>query len=76
MSTAFHLPTDGQTEQINASMEQFLRVFVSHQQDEWVQRLAVAEFAANDGISEMAKCTQFCLVQGSDSQVSFAGETT
>ena len=52
MSTAFHPQTDGQTEQMNASMEQYLRVFVSHQQDDWVQWLPLAEFAANNGISE------------------------
>jgi transposase InsO family protein len=36
-STAFHPPTDGQTERMNASMEQYLRIFTSHQQDDWVQ---------------------------------------
>jgi len=39
MSTAFHPQTDDQTEQINARMEQYLRVFVNHQQDDWVQCL-------------------------------------
>jgi transposase InsO family protein len=52
MSTAFHPQTDGQTEQMNAGMEQCLRVFVNHQQDDWVQWLPLAEFAANNRVSE------------------------
>jgi len=61
---------------MNASMEQYLRVFVNHQQDDWVQWLPVAEFAANNGVSESTKCTPFFAVQGSDPRMSFAGEQT
>jgi len=76
MSTAFHPQTDGQTERMDAGMEQYLRVFVNHQQDDWVQWLPLAEFAANDGVSESAKCTPFCAVQGMDPRMSFAREPT
>jgi hypothetical protein len=76
MSTAFHPQTDGQTERMNASTEQYLRVFVNHQQDDWVQWLPLAEFAANNGISETTKCTPCLAVQGVDLQMSFAGEPT
>jgi len=58
MSTAFHIQIDGQTEQMNASMEQYLQVFVNHQQDYWVEWLPLAEFVANSGTSESTKCTQ------------------
>jgi len=57
-------------------MEQYLRVFVNHQQDDWVQWLPSAEFAANNGVSETTKCTSFFAVQGSDPRMSFAGEPT
>jgi hypothetical protein len=76
MSTAFHPQTDCQTEQMNAGMEQYLRVFDYHQQDDWVQWLPLAEFAANNGVSESTKCTPFFAVQGVDPQMSFAGEPT
>jgi hypothetical protein len=76
MSEAFHPHTDGQTERMTVRMEQYLRVFVNHQQDDWVQWLPLAEFAANNGVSESTKCTPFFEVQGTDPQMSFAGEPT
>ena len=76
MSTAFHPQTDGQTERMNGGMEQYLRVFVNHQQDDWVQCLPLAEFAANNGVSKSTKCTPFFAVQGVDPRMSFAGVPT
>ena len=35
-STAYHPQTDGQSERLNAVMEQYLRVYVNYQQDNWV----------------------------------------
>jgi hypothetical protein len=61
---------------MNASMEQYLRVFVNHQQDDWVQSRPLAEFAANNGISETSKCNLIFAVEGTDHQMSFAGEST
>jgi hypothetical protein len=74
MSTAFHPQKHGQRERMNAGMEQYLRVFVNHQQDDWVQWLPLAEFTANNGVSESTKCTPFFAVQGVDPRMSFAGE--
>jgi len=76
MSTAFDPEMDGQTERMNASMEQYLRVLVNHQQDDWVQRLPVAEFAANIGILESTKYTPIFPVNGMNPRMSFAGEPT
>jgi len=76
MSTAFHPQTDGQTEGMNASMQQYLRVFVTHQQDDWVKWQPLAEFAANNGVSERSKCTPLCAIQGTDPRMSFVGEPT
>ena len=59
LSTAFHPETDGQTERANQTMEQYLRAFVSHQQDDWSDWLPMAEFAANNQQSETTQTTPF-----------------
>jgi hypothetical protein len=61
---------------MNAGMEQYLRVFINHQQDDLVQWLPLAEFAANNGVSESTMCTPVFAVQGVDPRMSFAGEPT
>ena len=58
-STAFHPQTDGQTERINAILEQYLRAYVSYQQDDWNDFLSLAEFAYNNTISTTTKVTPF-----------------
>jgi transposase InsO family protein len=50
MSTAFHPQTDGQTERVNQSLEQYLRVFCTYQQDNWQELLPSAEFAYNNAV--------------------------
>src|SRR5258708_14175772 len=47
-STSYHPQTDGQTERMNQEIEAYLRVFVSHQQDDWADWLPLAEFAYNN----------------------------
>jgi len=41
-----------------------------------VQWLLLAEFAANNGVSESTKCTPFFAIQGVDPLMSFVGEST
>ena len=42
LSTAYHPQTDGQTERTNQTLEQYLRSYVSYQQDDWVRLLPLA----------------------------------
>jgi len=37
LSTAFHSQTNGQTEQMNQELEQYLRFFVDHRQKDWLE---------------------------------------
>lgn len=46
-STSLHLQTDGQTERVNALLEEYLRHFVSANQKDWVHHLDVAQFCYN-----------------------------
>jgi len=59
LSTAFHPKTDGQTERVNAIMEQHLRAYVSYLQDDWVDYLFLAEFAGNNLISDTTTMSPF-----------------
>ena len=48
LSTAYHPQTDGQTKQINQELEQYLRMFVDHRQEQWPEWLGTAEFTYNN----------------------------
>jgi len=48
LSTAYHPQTDGQTEWVNQDIEQYLRMFVSHRQNDWPEWITCAEFAYNN----------------------------
>jgi transposase InsO family protein len=72
LSTAFHPQTDGQTERINAVMEQYLRVFVNYQQDNWTSWLPIAEFATNNHTSETTGCSPSFGNYGFDPRMTFS----
>ena len=64
LSTAFHPQTDGQTERMNQDLEQFLRMFVDHRQENWSEWLAIAEFSYNNKIQASTKETPFFVNYG------------
>ena len=59
LSTAWHLETDGQSEIANQEMERYLWSYVNHFQDDWVERLPMAEFSSNANISATTKVAPF-----------------
>jgi hypothetical protein len=58
-STAFHPQTDGQTERVNQTLEQYLRMFCSYQQDNWADLLSSAEFTYNNTDHSSTKYSPF-----------------
>ena len=48
ISTAYHPQTDGQSERSNQWLEQYLHFWVNERQDNWAQRLPIAEFVHNN----------------------------
>jgi len=56
---AFHSQTDGQTERTNTILEQYLRAYINHQQDDWCGYRPLAEFAYNNEYQETIKNTSF-----------------
>lgn len=63
-STAYHPQTDGQTERINQEIEQYLRVFVNHKQDDWAEWLPMAGFAYNDKVQSSTGFSPFYVNKG------------
>ena len=47
-STAYHPQTDGQSERAIQELEIYLRYFINDEQDDWVNWIALAEYAYND----------------------------
>ena len=59
LSTAFHLQTDGQTERMNQKLEQYLRMFIDYQQEQWLEWLGTAEFTYNNKVQTSTKVSLF-----------------
>ena len=63
-SMAYHPETDGQSEWMNQTLEQYLRIFVSYRQDDWKEWLSLAEFSYNDSVHAATQQTPFFLNYG------------
>ena len=59
MSTAFHPQSDGQTERLNRTLEEILRIFATYKQDKWDEYLSSAEFAYNNSKQASTEFTPF-----------------
>ena len=64
MSTAYHPQTDGQTECVNQTLEQYIQCFINYNLDDWVHLLSTAEFAYNNQAHEGTKESPFLLEYG------------
>ena len=71
MSTAFHSQTDSQTERVNQELEQYLRMFIDHRQEQWPDWLGTVEFAYNNKVHSSTKTSPFKANYGQDPRMGF-----
>jgi len=71
--TAFHPQTDGQTERVNQELEQYLRMFIDHRQEQWPEWLGMAEFAYNNKAYSSTRTSPFKANYGQDPRMGFKG---
>jgi len=73
LSTAFHPQTDGQTERVNQELEQYLRMYINHRQEQWLEWLGTAEFAYNNKMHSSTRTSPFKANYGQDPRMGFEG---
>ena len=73
MSIVYHPQTDRQTERVNQELEQYLRVFIDHRQEQWPNWLGTTEFAYNNKIHTATKVSLFKANYGQDLRMGFKG---
>ena len=57
--TSFYLQTDRQIGRMNQKLEQYLQFFINHRQKDWLEQLALAEFAVNKKVNSATKVSLF-----------------
>jgi len=73
LSTAFHPQTDGQTERVNQELEQYLRMFINHRQEQWPEWLGTAEFVYNNKAHSSTRMSPFKANYRQDLRMGFEG---
>jgi hypothetical protein len=63
-TSGYHPEGDGQTERLNQTLEQYLRIFCNYQQDNWSEILPLAEFTYNNSPSATTGVTPFFANKG------------
>jgi hypothetical protein len=63
-TSGYHLEADGQTKRLNQTLEQYLRVYCSYQQDNWSELLPLGEFAYNNAPAASTGVSPFFTYKG------------
>ena len=71
LSMAYHPQTDGQTKRVNQELEQYLRMFIDHRQEQWPEWLGTAEFAYNNKAHLSTRTSPFKANYGQDPRMGF-----
>ena len=69
--TAYHPQTDSQTKRTNQELEQYLRMYINHRQNNWSEWLAMAEFAFNNKVHTATKKSPFQVNYGREPRMGF-----
>jgi len=67
----FYPQTNGQMERVNQELEQYLRMFIDHRQEQWPDWLGTAEFAYNNKAHSSTKVSPFKANYGQDPRMGF-----
>jgi len=73
LSMVFHPQTDGQTERVNQELEQYLRMFINHRQEQWPEWLGTVEFAYNNKAHSSTRMSPFKANYSQDPRMGFEG---
>ena len=71
LSTAFYPETNGQSKNANQEIEQHLKSYINHFQDDWMHLLPMKEFSANANVSATTKVPPFLATKGYNPRISF-----
>jgi len=71
LSTVFYPQTDGQTERVNQELEQYLRMFINHRQEQWPEWLGTAEFVYNNKVHSSTRTSPFKANYRQDPRIGF-----
>ena len=74
LSTAYYPQTDGQTERVNQELEQYLRMFVDHRQEQWPEWLETVEFVYNNKKHTATQILPFEANYGLSPRMGFKGK--
>ena len=67
----FHPQTDEQTERVNQELEQYLRMFIDHRQEQWPDWLGTVEFTYNNQVHSSTKMSPFKANYEQDPRIGF-----
>ena len=71
LSMVYHPQTDGQIERTNQELAQYLKMYVNHRQNNWLEWLATAEFTFNNKVHTVTKSSPFQVNYGRELRMGF-----
>lgn len=72
LSSAVHAQTDGQTERVNQEIEQYFRIFINAQMNDWVSWLPIAEHCYNNRTHSATGVSPFFATRGYEANTSIS----